>query len=185
MSYIDDSVTLTLKWEGAIPWMYLDTRANVTVGCGMLIRDAGAASNLAFLYQAGGIADSSDVAADFNRVSKMAPGQSFGFYHTASSPVLSREFILTSLRTRVLLDDGEMAQSFKGWPSFCDQAKLALLDMLFNLGGAGLFGKFPLLVGAVRSTDWASAANECHRRWISDERNEWTKNMFSLAVRAA
>ena len=45
--------------------------------------------------------------------------------------------------------------------------------MAFNLGLAGL-KKFPTMLHAVDSGDWATAAAQCHRMGIGDARNQYT-----------
>ena len=62
-----------------------------------------------------------------------------------------------------------------GYP---DPAALALADMAFNLGTAGLLRKFPKFVNAFRAKDWHVCAQECERHGIQQSRNEWTRAVF-------
>jgi hypothetical protein len=59
---------------------------------------------------------------------------------------------------------------------------MALLDMIYNLGPAGLFKGFPHLVAAVQNGAWAQAAQHCMRRGPSAARNAWTQQQFLSAV---
>jgi GH24 family phage-related lysozyme (muramidase) len=56
------------------------------------------------------------------------------------------------------------------------------LDMVYNLGLEGLL-KFKKLKAAVESGDWASAAAQSHRNGPSDDRNDWTSDMFLAAAK--
>jgi hypothetical protein len=59
---------------------------------------------------------------------------------------------------------------------------MALLDMIYNLGPAGLFKGFPHLVAAIQTGAWAQAAEHCMRRGPSAARNNWTRQQFLSAV---
>jgi hypothetical protein len=60
--------------------------------------------------------------------------------------------------------------------------KTALLDMIYNLGPAGLFKGFPHLVAAIQIGAWAQAAEHCMRHGPSATRNDWTRKQFLSAV---
>jgi len=60
-------------------------------------------------------------------------------------------------------------------------AKLALMDMIFNLG-KGKFLQFQRLIDAARKRDWATAGEESRRRGVSDDRNRETKSLFDEAA---
>jgi hypothetical protein len=51
--------------------------------------------------------------------------------------------------------------------------------MAFNLGLKGLLDGYPRMLAAVQAGDGATAAAECHRNGIGDERNTWTAAQFS------
>ena len=59
---------------------------------------------------------------------------------------------------------------------------MALLDMIYNLGPAGLFKGFPHLVAAIQTGAWAQAAEHCTRRGPGPARNNWTQQQFLSAV---
>jgi hypothetical protein len=59
---------------------------------------------------------------------------------------------------------------------------MALLDMIYNLGPAGLFKGFPHLVAAIQTGAWAQAAEHCIRRGPGAARNDWTREQFLSAV---
>jgi hypothetical protein len=59
---------------------------------------------------------------------------------------------------------------------------MALLDMIYNLGPAGLFKGFPHLIAAIQTGAWAQAAEHCLRRGPGPTRNNWTRQQFLSAV---
>jgi hypothetical protein len=59
---------------------------------------------------------------------------------------------------------------------------MALLDMAYNLGPAGLLKGYPRMLSAVEAGDWAQAAAECVRGGIGAARNAWTKQQFLSAA---
>jgi hypothetical protein len=59
---------------------------------------------------------------------------------------------------------------------------MALLDMIYNLGPAGLFKGFPHLVAAIQTGAWTQAAQHCMRRGPGEARNAWTREQFLSAV---
>lgn len=184
MNYIDDSVALLASpaFENSIPWMYLDTRGFVTVAAGQLLATAADACALRFQAPDVGLADLDSIIADWKRVKAMEPEHSPSFYHATTSPTMTAADMQELLRVRVKTFDEELAGWFPDWASFPDPAKLALLDMAFNLGMGGLL-KYTHLRAAVKLKDWTAVANECHRNGPSEARNEWCKNQFLEAAK--
>ena len=66
----------------------------------------------------------------------------------------------------------------RGYDALPDGVKMALLDMAYNLGPAGLLKGYPKMLSAVETGDWAQAAAECARGGIGAARNAWTKQQF-------
>ena len=185
MSYIDDSLTNLKNFEGSVPWMYLDTRGLVTVGVGQMLPDAASAQSLAFVDSSGQPATPDAILADFKRVSGLAPAHSPGFYRVPTSLVLPPDAIDTLLMNRVTDFDSQLSARFPAYASFPDPAKLGLLDMIYNLGAAKLFGSFPHFMSCVDNQDWLGAAASCHRVGPSQARNDWTKQQFQAAATLA
>ena len=179
--YITDSVTLTAQWEGVVAWMYLDTATppNVTAGCGMLLATASDACAFPFQLASGVAATAAEITADFTRV-KALPGSKLpAFYRAASSVLLPDSFIQAHIRTIIEANDRSLAQYFTNYATMPDSAKLVLLDMTYNLGFEGLVTKFPKFCTAVKASDWATAAANCHRGGIGADRNTWAATQFT------
>lgn len=64
-----------------------------------------------------------------------------------------------------------------------DEVKLALYDMIFNLGMPKLKNGYPNFNRHIGNNDWAAAARESRRHGISDERNLYVRTLLNQAAR--
>ena len=176
-TYLEDSLAKLEHFEGSIPWMYLDTVGKVTVGVGLMLPDTAAAQRLPFTSTAGP-ATTIEIAAEFSRVQAMPMGRPAQFYHHPAALQLAQAEIDSLLRTVLLGFEGELRAALPAYDSYPQGAKLALLDMAYNLGPAGLLHGYPHLINAVRDNNWAQAAAACFRHGPGAERNQWTRLMF-------
>lgn len=179
--YLDQSLSKLEEFEGAIPWMYRDTVGKVTVAVGRMLPDAGSAQLLPFQL-AGRAATPQEIAAEFKRVDALPMGRPAQFYHRPGVPELTPEQMGTLLRSVLLEMETHLRADLPAYDALPDPVKLALLDMSFNLGVAGLLHGFPRLIQAVKAGDWLLAASACFRRGPSAARNEWTRQMFLANV---
>jgi hypothetical protein len=159
------------KFEGSIPYMYLDVKGLVTTGIGNLVDPAGLALALPFRFKnkpgiatPGAPAMASQIAAEWQRLKSdpslgekgaraCGPLTDLELSDDAiSSLVLSR---LTSNET--LLKEQPWFQDFEAWPA---DAQLGLLSMAWAMGPAEP-GRFPKFRAACRSLDFSTAAAEC------------------------
>lgn len=180
--YIDQSIEQTTVFETAVPWMYLDTRGFVTAGIGKMLPTSAAAVMLPFLDPDGESATASVIVADFNRVKAMPAGYNFEAYRAASSPVLPAEYMTALLRSIITANDAILRAKIAGYDGFPTPAKLALLDMSYNLGGPKLFIQYPLMLAAVEAQHWLTASQQCHRNGPNQARNDWTRDQFLAAA---
>jgi GH24 family phage-related lysozyme (muramidase) len=98
-------------FEGSIPFMYVDTTGNVTVGVGNLLANAAAAQNLTFQRRPDPAAappvavarpaTAAEILADFNNVARQMPGQAAGFYRQFTKLDMPETAIDALLQTRV------------------------------------------------------------------------------------
>jgi hypothetical protein len=78
--------------------------------------------------------------------------------------------------------EADLRTEFPHYETLPDGVKMALLDMIYNLGPAGLFKDFPHLIASIDAGAWAQAAEQCMRRGPSAARNAWTREQFLTAV---
>jgi GH24 family phage-related lysozyme (muramidase) len=180
-TYIEQSLAKLKEFEGCVPWMYRDTVGKVTVGVGLMLPTAAAATALPFALL-GTAASSAAITADFKRVSAMVEGRSAAFYRSSSSPLMAPEMIDAQLLAVLKGFEGRLRDSLHGYDTFPAAVKLALLDMTYNLGPAGLLAGYPRMLSAVKQGHWALAATECLRHGPSALRNAWTRDQFLAAV---
>lgn len=161
--------------------MYLDTVGKVTVGVGLMLPDVAAAVRLPFSVD-GRAATEAEIAAEFARVDALPMGRAAMFYRGKAGVELLRADIDGLLRTVLAGFEGELRGALPGYDGFPDGVKVALLDMIYNLGPAGLLKGYPRMMKAVVAGRWAEAAGECMRHGPGVARNEWTKQMFLASV---
>jgi GH24 family phage-related lysozyme (muramidase) len=180
-TYIDESLAKLEWFEGSIPWMYLDTHGNVTVGVGLLLEDDAAAQKLPFVHGSRA-ATPSEIAAEFQRVHAMPMGRPAMFYRREGELELEKADIDSLLRDVLTGFEGQLRNRLPGYDAFPDGVKIALLDMAYNLGPAGLIKGYPALIAAVECGNWAKAAANCFRHGPGAARNQWTERMFRQCV---
>jgi GH24 family phage-related lysozyme (muramidase) len=169
------------EFEGCVPWMYRDTVGKVTVGVGLLLPDAKAAQALPFVLDTRP-ATPEEIAAEYARVDAMTIGRASAFYKVPASLTLTQQTIDTKLSTVLAGFESDLRTEFPHYDTLPDGVKMALLDMIYNLGPAGLFRGFPHLVAAVQAGAWVQAAEHCMRRGPGTARNAWTREQFLSAV---
>jgi GH24 family phage-related lysozyme (muramidase) len=169
------------EFEGCVPWMYRDTVGKITVGVGLMLPDVEAAQALPFLA-CSEPATPEQITAEFTRVEALPLGRPSSFYKSPASLQLTQQTIDAKLISILKNFEADLRTEFPHYDTLPDAIKLALLDMIYNLGPAGLFKGFPHLVAAVQTGAWAQAAEHCMRRGPSAARNNWTRNQFLSAV---
>jgi GH24 family phage-related lysozyme (muramidase) len=180
-TYLEQSLAKLKEFEGCVPWMYRDTAGKVTVGVGLMLPDAKAAATLPFVLGARA-ATPEEIAAEYARVDAMAMGRASAFYKTSTSLVLTQQTIDAKLRSVLAEFEADLRGQFPHYDTLPDGIKMALLDMIYNLGPAGLFKGFPHLVAAIQTGAWQQAAEHCMRRGPGAARNNWTREQLLSAV---
>ena len=161
--------------------MYRDTVGKVTVGVGLMLSDAKVAEALPFVLGARA-ATPEEIAAEYARVDAMTLGRASAFYKIQDSLELTPQTIDAKLKSVLEGFEADLRIQFPRYDALPDGVKMALLDMIYNLGPEGLFKGFPHLVAAVEAGAWVQAAEHCMRRGPSAARNAWTRQQFLSAV---
>jgi GH24 family phage-related lysozyme (muramidase) len=76
----------------------------------------------------------------------------------------------------------KLRDNFTGYDDYPAPVKRALTDMVYNLGIGGLL-KYSHMRKSIADKDWKKAAAECHRNGPSEERNNWTRDLFLEAAK--
>jgi GH24 family phage-related lysozyme (muramidase) len=180
--YFDRSLAQLKSFEGCVPWMYRDSVGKVTVGVGLMLPDAAAACALPFQTAGGAAATAQQIAAEFARVEALALGKLPSFYRVAGSLQLPEATIEQKLSAVLTGFETTLRARLIGYDALPDGVKMALLDMAYNLGPAGLLEGYPRMIHAVETGAWAQAAAECARGGINAARNAWTRQQMLSAV---
>ena len=161
--------------------MYRDTVGKVTIGVGLMLPEVKAAESLPFLL-GNRPATPQEIAAEYTRVDSLPQARAATFYKSPNSLELPQTTIDAKLISILQGFETDLRTHLARYDTLPDGVKLALLDMTYNLGPAGLFKDFPHLIAAVESGSWAEAAAHCLRRGPSAARNNWTREQFLSAV---
>jgi GH24 family phage-related lysozyme (muramidase) len=185
------------RWEQPIRWMYLDSEGLVTVGCGTMLPNAAAAKRVSFVHGTSlQVATPAEVEAAWNSLHSGAAAQKaaasskkFNAKHYADKTDLR----ITDASTQALRDDHikadyvELKKIYLQFDSFPDDAKVALFDMIYNVGpgrnktrhhrASGL-RNFVAMNAAINAGKWSLAADRCTRHGIPAQRNRRTAELF-------
>lgn len=165
-----DIVTYLIHHEGSVSHLYLDTRGNVTVGVGFMIPSPEHCQDYDWTPGVGAALQ------DFHRVAKMAPAHPAPFYKRACNARMTETAIRETLEGKV----ASLRDAISEHWCLIDHpvsVQIALLDMAYNLGVAGL-AKFGDLHEYVLAGEYEKAATECSRRGVSESRNSQTAHLF-------
>lgn len=184
MSYLDDSATQVAAFEGAIPYLYLDSAVppNVTAAIGLMLPDFEASQALPwYVTDFSRAATQLEVAQDWARVKAMRGGMMVAQYRNADGLSLTDSDMLSMLRSELGGIDAQLVTMYASYPNWPDPAKLATLDMAYNLGLRELHDGYPVFDRAANEEDWLTCSGQCHRNGPSFARNQWTAEQFSAA----
>lgn len=176
-SYLEQSIRKLRDFEGSIPWMYRDTVGKVTVAVGLMLPNEAAAQRLPLMIGERR-ATEAEIAIEFARVNALAKAHPASFYREKGGLELRQTDIDSLLRVVLVGFEDELRVHLHGYDAMPDGVKLALLDMAYNLGPAGLVHGYPQLLKAIGRGAWAQAAAASVRRGPSAARNKWTREMF-------
>lgn len=171
----NDVVARLEKFEGRVPYMYLCTGGEVTIGIGHAIPSPGDAALLVWQTS------SASAESDFAAIAAAPKGLVATHYSGLTTCRMSDDAINQLASDDVQRFTSQLAANLPNWNNYPAPAQAALFDMAYNLGIGGL-KKFHNLLAAVDAANWETAAQECHRMGISDARNQETAALFRQAA---
>lgn len=171
------------KYEGKIKHMYLDSKGFVTVGVGHLIKDLANAQILNFQKIDNTPASDDEIKADYESVKKQPENRIASFYKNHVELTLSDDEIDAITDKHIDTFENELIRLYPDFPKYPTEVRLALFDLIFNVGMTNLNNKWPSLNKAVKANDWVTAAKESRRKApISAERNQYVRELFEKAA---
>ena len=188
-------VRMMLDNEGLVNNIYFDTNGIPTVGVGYNLHDLSGALGLSFQkttrihrhdddYLQTVSATDGEIESAYNYARSVSlTTKSYSDKLTAyrqSNIFLNNIFVGQLLAKTVGDTVNELSGVFSDFGSYPSSAKVALIDMDFNLG-LPRFQNFHKLIAAVKANDWDTAAEESHRIGVGAERNAKTAALFQAA----
>ncbi|MCF6338768.1 MAG: hypothetical protein L3J84_12605 [Gammaproteobacteria bacterium] len=176
-----------IRYEGNVPHMYLDTEGHVTIGVGHLVRNLTVALKLNLVVgKTGAIATKEQITADYEAVKKQWKADTAAPYYKKYTQLIMKEVEVKRLTNKHIKNfNDELKRLFPDFDGYPAEVRLALLDMIFNLGMTKLRDLFPKLNKAVKAKKWAEAAAESRRKFpVSDARNKYVRALFEDAAKA-
>jgi GH24 family phage-related lysozyme (muramidase) len=180
---MDVYIDILRRWEGCVPWMYLDTRGYVTVGIGCMLPFIDAALRLPFrnvnVVRAATI---DEVKIRYEQVKSLVAGRSASLYWMdhprIELPVDACERIAIERLEREFLP--ALRKIFVGFDSLPLLARVVLVDIAWNVGCTGI-EKYRRLIANVSARDWHAASEEVATVHGRAERNEWRRETMAAA----
>jgi len=175
------------QYEGNIEHMYQDSRGFITVGIGHLLKDLAAAQALDFIHQTTDKkATKDEIKIDFESVKKSPADLDASLYKKHTKLKLTSLTIDDLSNKHIKTFEGELnrlygAAEFQKFPS---EVKLALFDMIFNLGMTRLRSRFPKFNKSIKAKDWNEAAKESNRSHVNLARNQYVKKLLNKAAKS-
>jgi len=185
----DDYYPIAQRFEGEIPWLYLDTAGLVTVGIGRMIPDPDAMAAVDMVDGAGAPAGDAAKRAAYAAVhaAQDRKGQVAGAFkdltplrltQAGSRALFDASFATLFGEAKTIFKD--VAGGFGAWPQ---DVQLATFDMAYNLGPQRLYDLFPTFrEQGLAKRDYKTCADECERGGIGQARNDWTRAEFLKAA---
>jgi len=180
-----EAIDKSLKvFEGNTEFLYLDSEGKVTVGVGFMLPDESSALAYPFLDFDDNPASDEQKRAEWRTVHALATGHLAGWYEDSTNLYLSDDFIESHLQSLVAESFNELTRIYPDFGKYPSAARVALQDMIYNLGMTKLNENFPNLKAAVNRQDWVTAAAESHRKGPNEDRNNAVRDLFLKAAGA-
>lgn len=162
----DNYAAFTSRFEGAVPWMYLDVKGLVTTGIGNLIDSPGAAQALPWRHGVNGaLASPAEVAAGWQAVKARQDQKLIGggqkFWGTLTDLRLDADGIRQLVDAKLQSNEAILRNRFPGYESWPADAQLGLLSMAWAMGANFKFPKFEAAVNGL-VPDFRAAASLSH-----------------------
>jgi GH24 family phage-related lysozyme (muramidase) len=188
------------KHEGACDYFYRDSVGQVTIGVGHLVRHETDAAGLRLLHRSNGkSATHAELIAAFRAVksepfhfsgAKDHKMHVWGAKHYKNLAGASNIFMPQQEIDRLLdrhIDEFDqqlkriftVAHGYKReFDGFPENVRLALFDMIFNLGATNFPFGWPSLVRALKVENWQDAAKQSRRPQLSASRNQYVHDLL-------
>ncbi len=172
------------SYEGNVSHMYLDSEGYVTVGIGSLIPSLKAAQKLPFVHNKTlKKATSKEIQQDYTKIKSQPKGKYSFKYKKYTKLILTQKSIDNLFATQINQFHKELKLLYPKFDLYPTEVKMALFDMIYNLGMSKLKNLFPKFNLAIKQKNWKEAAKQSHRKpTIPQSRNNYVKNLLLNAA---
>lgn len=171
------------EYEGKINHMYIDSEGYVTIGVGHLITNVTSAQNLTLYTTKGKKATKPEIKLDFDTVNKQIKNKLASYYKQFTKLTMKDVDIEKQLDKHIVSFEKELKRVYSGFSALPEDVKLALFDMIFNLGQRNLKA-YKNMNAAIAKSDWLIAAKESNRPKGTARRNKYVSDLFIKADNA-
>ncbi|WP_320820749.1 glycoside hydrolase family protein [Thalassolituus sp.] len=173
------------KYEGKLNHMYLDSKGYVTIGVGHLLSTVEEAQKLGFKDSNNLKASTEAIKTDYDEIKKQPANRLAVFYKKHTKLTLPEIDINALTDKNIASFEGELKRIYSDFDTYPVDVRLALFDLIFNLGMTNLKNKWPTFNTAIKAKDWQKAADNSSRAApISAERNKYVKDLLEKAAKA-
>jgi len=183
-----EKTTLRTKlnnYEGNIAHMYLDSNGYVTIGVGHLVSSLEEAQKLNLVVEkTSKKATKAQIKTDYEAVKKQLEGKPAHSYkkHTKLTMTITERNKLTNEHIESFYK--ELKRLYPDFDDYPTKVRLALFDMIFNIGMTALKRDWVNLNKAVKGKKWTEAAAQSHRKPpIAEARNKYVKELFEATAK--
>ncbi len=171
------------EYEGNVPHMYLDSKGYVTIGVGHLIVSSSAAEKLPFVVAATGKkATTKEISDEYEKIRKEPKNRLASFYKKSTKLKLSKSYIDKLTNKQIVDFYGDLRNVYPDFDKYPEDVKIALFDMIFNLGMAKLKTAWPSFNKYIKAKEWGKAAAQSRRSSpVSAARNGYVKGLLEKA----
>lgn len=170
------------EYEGFIEHIYRDSKGFATVAVGHMMPNVQAAQQLTFYTQKGSRATAAEIKVDYDAVMKQPANRLAVYYKRFTTLKMKRADADQLTNKHIDSFYKELKIIYPDFDTFPSEAKLALIDIIFNVGMTNLKNRWPTMNAAIKAKDWAKAAANSNRKApISAARNKYVKDLFIKA----
>ena len=172
-------------YEGTIAHMYLDSKGYVTVGIGHLITSVAEAQKLVFIVaNTSKKASATEIRTDYDNVKKQTMNLLATAYKKHTTLKLTQLEIDKLTNNHIDTFYKELKRIYLSFDTYPAEVRMALYDMIFNLGMTNLKNSWPTFNKHIKALEWQKAANNSKRKApISAARNKYVKDQLEKAAK--
>ena len=150
-----------------------------------MIPNVATAQKLNFFTSTGKKASSEEIKADYDAVKAHTKGLKAISYKSKAKLILKQADIDALTNKHIASFESELKKIYTDFDKYPSEVRLALFDMIFNLGMTKLKNNWPTFNSTIKAKDWKKSADNSNRIGIQATRNKYVKDLFLKASKAA